>query len=91
MTRFKQWRVRRHASSCWWQGVHDGFAGMRPNPMKYSEGPRWWNDVRRIAYDAGMAYAERVLEQQRESRFPRPLVDDIPADVLADCYAEASK
>lgn len=56
---------------------------------KMAEGPRWWQDVLDIAYNAGQDYAADTLD--RRDRRPQFPVEDVPANVLAECYAAASR
>jgi hypothetical protein len=85
----KRWRVRRWARKCWWDGFLAGVGGQTHWIGSMYEGPRWWQDVRQLAYDAGVDHARDVIAK-RDERTVSP-ERDIPADVLATCYAAASR
>jgi hypothetical protein len=57
--------------------------------FEYTEGPTWWNDVAGVAYSAGWTYADDVIAKLGTRRFGSTVSRDIPARVVAGCYAAA--
>ena len=90
---FKRRRVQKIVRDAFWQGFLHGL-GMRSTAgldFASNSGLYQYNDIRRIAEDAGYHLALTALDahQQPQRRWVRGAPYEIPARVWADCYAAA--
>ena len=81
-------RVEKIVEEQYWNGFIDHASGKK-NGLEYASDSGWYsyNEARKIAYNAGWDYAEKIAQWRQDNKKIIWIDKKIPARVYADAYA----